>query len=180
MFDDLLETKYELSIGKIILMFYLLISSSSLFPLLSKQWKKEINKSRILQHILGFITMLSLAILVSNGKFSNQRIFIYSIAGYLWFIMSTKIDLHWNIAIIILLIAFVLYQDMQKNKDKQMKHDKNITEYEKDEITKNNKKNYFNITIILILLTLGGTLLYSQKKEGQYGGGYSLFNYLLY
>ncbi len=76
MFEELFEKNNEFSLGKIILMFYVLISTSALFPLLSKQWKETLENDRIAQHALGIITMLSLTILVSDGKFCIQRIFI--------------------------------------------------------------------------------------------------------
>ena len=180
MLDNLSETKCEMSLGKIILLFYLLASSSSLFPLLSKQWKNELEESRIAQHILGITTILALTIFVSNGKFSVQRIFMYTIIAYMWFILSTKLDLQWNIIIMVLLVGFLLHQDSNKHKDLKIKDDKNLSNNEKDQIQKNNKKNYVFIIIAIILLTMGGTLLYSTKKEGQYGGGYSLTNFLLY
>jgi small-conductance mechanosensitive channel len=180
MFDNLLETKCEMSLGKILLIFYLLASSSSLFPLLSKQWKNELEENRVAQHILGITTILALTILVSNGRFSVQRIFMYTLIGYMWFILSTKLDLQWNIIVMILLVGFLLYQDSNKHKDLKNEDDKNLSNGEKNQIQKKNKQSYIFIIVAIILISMGGTLLYSNKKEGQYGGGYSLTNFLLY
>ena len=115
MFEEILENNNDFSLGKIILMFFVLTSSSALFPLLSKQWKKTLEDDRIAQHILAILTMLTLTILVSNGEFSIQRIFIYTLLGYLLFLFSTKMDLHFTIITIVLILCFYLYQNIIQN-----------------------------------------------------------------
>ncbi len=180
MFNELLEDKYEMSLGKIMLLFYLFSSSSYLKPLLSKQWKTQLENNRMAQHILGITTILALTMLVSNGQYSTPRIIAYTIVGYLWFLLSTKLDLQWNIMVMILLVSYILYQNTITQKEKHIQSDKNLSDEEKDILYKKDKKNYMNMFIIIILITMGGTLLYSTKKEGQYGGGYSLTNFLLY
>ncbi len=180
MFDDIYEKNQDFSLGKIMLLFYILLSSSALFPLLSKQWKNKLENDRIAQHLLGIMTLLSLVILVSNGKFSIQRIMVYTIIGYLWFMLSTKMDLHFNIIMIGSLISFFLYQNTIKNEENDIIEDKNLTENEKMNLQKKKKNNYAYITIAIVLASLAGTVFYSSKKEVQYGGGYSLTNFLLY
>jgi len=165
MFDNFLESDHGMSIGKIMILFYLFASSSAIFPLLSKQLKNELENNRAAQHILGFMTILALSILVSNGKFSIMRIFVYAIIGYLWFVLTTKLDLQWTILIMGSLMCFLIYQNTI---------DGNINE------RKNNEKYYQYIPIIIFLSTVIGTVLYSNKKEGQYGGGYDLMNFLIY
>jgi len=178
--EFILEEQYNLSIGKIILLFYLLVSSTSLFPLLSKQWKKELENNRIAQHILGITTMMALVILISNGKFSTLRIILYTFLGYLWFIMATKLDLQWSIIIIVLLLGYYLYTNIAENKDIQIINDKILSNDEKIILTKENKYNNAYAIGIIILVTICGTILYSEKKEDQYGGGYNLINFLIY
>lgn len=178
--EGLFENNYNMSLGKIMLIFYVLTSGSALFPLLSKQWKRNLENDRIAQHILGIMTMLALVILVSDGKFSIQRILSYTAIGYMWFILSTKLDLQWNIMIMGSLITFCLYQNIIKNKNDKIKIDKYLKDEDKEKIEKDEKWKYIYIMIAIILFTLGGTVLYSNKKEGQYGGGYSLMNFLLY
>jgi lysylphosphatidylglycerol synthetase-like protein (DUF2156 family) len=180
MLDNVLESKHEMSLGKIMLLFYILSSSSSLFPLLSKQWKNTLENSRMTQHILGITTILALITLVSNGNFSTQRIIAYTIIGYLWFIVSTKLDLQWNIIIMAMLMIFLLYQDSNLHEDKILEKDKNLTDDEKESIQKKNKKNYVYILSAIIGATIIGTWIYSDKKETQYGGGYSLTDFLLH
>jgi hypothetical protein len=179
MFDNILEEKYEMSLAKIMLIFYILASSSALFPLLSKQLKESVENNRFVRHIIGFTTILALVLLVSNGKFSTLRIMIYTGIAYLWFILSTKIDLQWNVMIIVSLLAFLLYQNDILNTTEHIDNNVNLSSEEKNNIIKTNKNNYVYITGVIILATIAGTLLYTEKKEQQYGGGYSLFNFLL-
>jgi hypothetical protein len=180
MFNDIFEKNGDFSLNKIILAFYIFASSPVLFNLLSKQWKKTLENDRIAQHLLAIMSILSLTILVSNGKFSIQRIFAYTAIAYMWFIFSTKMDIHFNIILFGSLIAFYLYQNTIQNENEKIERDKNLSENEKIEIQKNKKNNYIYLTITILLITLTGTLFYSNKKEVQYGGGYSLLNFLLY
>ena len=180
MFDDIYEKNQDFSLGKIMLRFYILVSSSTLFPLLSKQWKNTLENDRIAQHLLGILTLLSLVILISDGNFSIQRILVYTVIGYLWFILSTKMDLHFNIIMIGSLIAFFLYQNTIKNEENNLIEDKNLTESEKLNVQKKKKNNYVYITIAIILVSLAGTVFYSNKKEVQYGGGYNIIDFLLH
>ena len=178
--EGLFENNYNMSLGKIMLIFYVLTSSSALSPLLSKQWKQNLENDRIAQHILGIMTMLALVILVSDGKFSIQRILSYTATGYIWFILSTKLDLQLNIVIMGSLITFCLYQNIIKNKSEKIKNDKYLKEEDKDRLEKEEKSKYIYVMISIILFTIVGTVLYSNKKEGQYGGGYNLVRFLLY
>jgi hypothetical protein len=178
--DSLFENNYNISLGKIMLIFYVLMSSSALFPLLSKQWKRNLENDRLSQHLLGITTLLSIILLVSDGNFSISRIFTYTFIGYMWFIFSTKLDLQWNIIVLISLISFCIYQNIIKNKNDQVLNDKYLDENTKLLLEKEKKDKYLYITISIILLTIGGSVIYSNKKIGQHGGGYSLINFLLY
>jgi hypothetical protein len=180
LFDDIFEKNYDFSLGKILLLFYVLVSSPVLFNLLSKQWKKTLENDRIAQHLLGIMTLLSLTILVSNGKFSIQRIFAYTAIAYMWFIFSTKVDIHFNIIMLGSLLAFYLYQNNLQNDDVIIEEDKLLSKEEKKNLKKNKKNIYFYGTLMILLITLSGTLFYANKKEVQYGGGYSLTNFLIY
>jgi Mn2+/Fe2+ NRAMP family transporter len=179
MLEELLENKYEMSLGKIILVFILLLNSTTLFPLLSKQWKRTLESNRMAQHILGIITLMAIVTLFSNGRFSIQRIIMYTIIGYFVFILSTKLDLQWNVIIMTLLLAFFLYQETNSKKDIEIEQDPSITREERNEIQKKNKSNYIIITLAIIGAIIMGNFLYSDKKEVQYGGGYSLSKFLL-
>jgi hypothetical protein len=58
--------------------------------------------------------------------------------------------------------------------------DKNLTPEEKNKITKQNSSNSLFIMLGILVVTIVGVTMYSNKKEVQYGGGYSIVNFLLY
>ena len=183
LFDDLFEhndVSSSFSLGKIILIFYIIASSSALFPLLSKQWKTVLENDRIAQHILAIMTMLSIVILVSNGNFSLQRIFSYTVIGYLMFVFTTKMDLHFTIMTFGILLGFYLYQNIIQRESSKISEDTNLTHIQKINLQKEKQNKYLYLVGGTVIMTAIGAILYSNKKEGQYGGGYSLTNFLIY
>ena len=116
-----------------------------------------------------------------GGIYEIKKALLYTFIGYLWFIFTTKLDIHWNLIIIFsLLLAYLYESDMLKHEIDIIKT--NILEYkEKNSLFEKNKnyRNYFVIGIMII--TLIGTLLYERKKSVQYGGGkFSIVKYLFY
>lgn len=174
--DDINNT----SIIKTLLLFYALIGSSLLEPLLSKQWKQMVKDNRLIQHVIAFTILVSLTTMMSNNKLSNINIIIYSLFGYLWFLFSTKMDIHWIAIIMVLLLVAYMYENSLNFKDVKAIDDKVLTSEEKKKIVNDNsyKKMYFMLGLIIV--TIVGVTLYSEKKEVQYGGGYNLVNFLLY
>jgi hypothetical protein len=168
------------AIIKILLIFYLLIGNSALHPLLSKQWNKMLENNRLIQHLIGFITMITLVTLMGEGKMDNFTILTYSAIGYLWFIFSTKLDIHWNVIVMILLVIAYLYENSLLIKENESKSDKVLNDEEKNFIKQKNCSRRTYILLGILGVTLLGVFLYSHKKEVQYGGGYSMLNFLLY
>lgn len=170
----------NIPIIKVLLFFYLLIGNSLLQPLLSKQWKEMVEKSRIIQHIIGLTTIIVLMTLLAGEQFNSVNILIYSLITYLWFLFSTKLDVHWNIIVIVLLLMAFLYENSLKSKENDILNDKILSEDEKDKIKKTGceKKMFFMLGVLIV--TMIGMFLYSNKKEIQHGGGYSTINFLFY
>jgi len=178
----ILENNHNMSLGYIALLFYIAVSSSYLSPLLSKQLNHVLDNNRYAKHILGITSLMALIIMMGNGKFSTARIVLYTIIGYLWFIMTTKLELQWNIAILVMVMAYVLYQNDCEHRVivvREMGADI-LSDKEKDRLEEHEKNKYIGFGCIIILTTVLGTLFYSNKKEGQYGGGYSLVSFLLH
>lgn len=165
---------------KVLVVFYILIGSSLIQPLLSKQWRKLVENDRIIQHVIGITTLIALTTLLSEGKLDNMTIIIYSIMGYMWFIFSTKLDVHWNIVIMVLLVIAFMYYNTLEHKNSLVYLDKNLTLEEKQKITEKNSLNTIFIMFGIFLVTVIGVMFYSNKKEVQYGGGYDIINFLLY
>lgn len=171
----------SISITKIILLFYVLLNTSLLQPLLSKQWTKTVKNNRLIQHIIGFTTILTISTLIAGENEEYSNLILYTVLGYLWFIFSTKMDIHLNIIIVILLLANYMYGNYLSNENKKIKNDNILTREEKDFLINKNLQKDTYIMFILMACIVGGMFIYSNKKEIQYGGGkYNFVNFLLY
>ena len=106
----------NLSIGKILLLTYIIIASSFCSNLFSNGLKKAIESNRFVQHIILILLIMSLMIFFGNPfgvEISTNHtinIVIITLLVYVWFILTTKLDLAWNVAIIILLTIYFLYE----------------------------------------------------------------------
>lgn len=173
----------NLSIGKVLLLTYIIISSSFCSNLFSNGLKKAIESNRFVQHMILILLIMSLMILFGNPfgvEISSSHTFnivIITLLIYVWFILTTKLDLAWNIAIIILLAIYFLYESKNTvDLNLQLKDSLTTTE------TKSQLVNTFIQTNNVILVgifgvTLIGTLFYTGEKQVQYGGGFNLVNF---
>lgn len=190
---NILSDSNGVSLIKGLLLYYLLALNTT-SPLLSKQMKQFINDNRLFKHFIGFITVLILISVMStpfykNGIISddgtkdvlnNAQMIMYTFLVYTWFILSTKIDIHWNIIILLCLLGAYLYENIVVKKNMTTNYDKILSHEEKNKIIKQNSKYHKYIFGGLIGVTITGLCLYSHKKEGQYGGGYNMLTFLLY
>lgn len=170
----------DVQIVKALLLFYVITCGSLIQPLLSKRWTETIQNNRLIQHMIGLTTLIALVTLVSEGKADYAKIIIYSLIGYIWFLFSTKMDIHWNVLIFILLLIAYLYQNSLISKEIQIENDRSLSSEEKYNVVEKNNRNNLIVILGLSLVTIVGTLMYSNKKDVQYGGGYSVTNFLLY
>jgi hypothetical protein len=163
---------------KTLLIFYVLIASNYTDNLLSKQMKEYINGNRLIQHVIGFATIIVLITLV-NDNIDTIYAIMYGIIAYTLFIFSTKLDIHWNIIVLLMLFIGYMYENSSNIKEKEIMSDPNITDEHKTRIIE--KQNKYKLWILLstIIITSIGTLLYSYRKQIQYGGNYDIFTYAL-
>ena len=166
----------NMSLNKVLFIFYLLMMTTS-NKLISKQMRDYINDNRYIQHILGFLTLIVLITLI--GGIEIRSAIIYALIGYVWFIFSTKLDIHWNIIIIILLFVGYIFENNINLQEQNIKTDNNLTNELKEQLIKDNITKKTLLFGSVILVTIFGTLLYSKKKHVQYGGGYDIFTYML-
>lgn len=166
------------SLAKVLLIFYVLIASELSDNLMAKQMKEYIRDNKYVQHIIGFLTMFILVTLV-GGVVDTRSALVYSLVGYIWFIFSTKLDIHWNIIILILLFIGYIYENSMTIREKEILEDPNLTDEQKKEMIENDNKYKSWIVGSVILVTIIGTMFYSHKKSVQYGGGYDIFVYML-
>jgi hypothetical protein len=166
------------SLSKALLFFYLCIAGSYTKDLYSGQLKDFIKDNRLIQHLIGLITMTIIIIEYGNMDICNS--IIYSIISYCWFILTTKLDLHWNLIIIGLLLIGFLYESKLFNKDVQVNNDKVLDDKNKQKILNRNKNIRTIIFISIFGITLIGSYFYYNKKKVQYGGSYNDIQFLLY
>ena len=173
------------SIGRIILLTYIIISSSYCTNLFSNGLKNAIENNKYAQHIILLLLIMALMICFGNPFSveitSNQQInvVIMSLLVYVWFIMTTKLDLAWNIGILILLTIYFLYESKQISDYNTISKDSLVDVGKKKEIL----DKYINIQKYLLMTIFGvtviGTLIYANEKQEQYGGGFSVEKFLL-
>jgi hypothetical protein len=170
----------SVSLSKALLIFYVLIASQFTGGLIGKQLREYIQENRIAQHIISFIMLLVIIHLI-GGVNDMKKVVIYGTIGYIWFIFTTKLDIHWNLIVILLLVIGYLYENNIFN-DEQLilTKDQVLSSEEKSKIINKNKNYRSYIVVGILLTTLVGTLLYEQKKGVQYGGGFSILKYLFY
>ncbi|AYV78431.1 MAG: hypothetical protein Edafosvirus12_30 [Edafosvirus sp.] len=169
--------KSSVSLSRALLIFYILIASSFTGGLYSKQLKQYFEESRCAQHLIGFIMML-VVIVIIGGVNDIKPALIYTLIAYVWFILTTKLDLQWNVIIILLMLFGFMYENQMIYKETNSKDDPALTEKEREKIKEQHNKNKTYIVLSIITVTLIGTFLYAEKKTVQYGGNFDAMTYL--
>jgi hypothetical protein len=177
-FENLFEFKNnDISLLKILLIFYLIIGSGYIKELYSGQMKDFLQNSRCAQHIIGFTTLMVIINLFAKVN-DASNVFFYSVLGYMFFILSTKLDLHWNLMIIFLLIIVYFIENKFTQQSLEINYNKHLSEDEKNKIINDNKFIKNTIYIFIIIINLAGLFCYINKKKNQYGGNFNLDKFL--
>lgn len=172
------QTTTKNSFPKAMLQFYLILTAPLLSNLLSKQMKSLLTTNRVAQHLLGLLTMFVL--ISETTQVSNQaKTAIYTFVLYSWFILTTKLDLHWNLLIIGLLVVGYLYDSKMKNKEENATGDEAMTKADRVRLVYRHNRMRAVIFLSVLLITVIGTLFYVRKKGVQYGGGFDMYDYLI-
>lgn len=168
----------EISIVKVLLLYYALIASNFTRPLLSKQLKEFIQSHRLVQHLVGFMTLVILINTVTNNQSIIESL-KYAVFIYMLFILTTKLDLHWNIIVISALFVYYIYESKLEADEREIMNDRNVSQEKKKELLDTHYNQNVWMTIIIVGIVLTGTVLYSHKKHVQYGGGYDAMTYFI-
>lgn len=153
------------------LLFYIITAANSQYRLqLSIQLNNYISENNYIQHIIGFATLFILITL--NNKLSTQHALLYTSICYIWFILSTKLDLHWNIIIIVLLFIGYIIENNNKIFFDDIQNDNALTQEQKNMLINNKNTNKLYFMACILSITIMGTILYNQKKHIQYGDKY--------
>jgi len=173
--NQLFNTKISLSTG--LLLFYLAIGNNFLKDLYPGQLVTAVDNSRLAQHIIGIITMFVFISLASGSDKLSSTV-IYTALAYMWFILTTKLDLHWNLAILLLLFAGFIYERRLEQKEIRIQQDQALDTEDKQKIEKTNNKIKLTILTTLLAVTGVGAFMYYRKKQTQYGGNFDGLKFL--
>jgi chromate transport protein ChrA len=148
--------------------------------------KESIENNRMVQHLILLILIMTLMIIFGNPlgieitHNEQTNSIIMSLLIYVWFILTTKLDLTWNVSILIILTIYFIYESKKISDYKIILKDDNLDINKKKELLDsfNQFQKYLIFTIFGI--TLSGTFLYANEKQVQYGGGFNIYNFFFY
>lgn len=169
--------KPDLSMSKALVLFYLIIMNNYTGDLVSGQLKDFISHSRVAQHVIAFITLL-VVINLFAGINDVQNALMYSSGIYLWFIFTTKLDLHWNLGIMGLLFIGYLNESKMLNTELRLHHDENVPEEIEEKLLSHNQMIRSLVVMGIGVLTVCGTYQYGTRKNVQYGGNFDPVKYM--
>ena len=174
------------SVGRIILLTWVILASQYCSNLFSHGLKEAIESNRMVQHLILIILIMTLMIIFGNPlgvQITNSQqfnIIIMSLLVYVWFILTTKLDLSWNIGILIILTIYFLYESKKISEYKIILEDPNLTDVKKKELF----DSFNNLQSVLLLTIFGttvvGSFLYANEKKVQYGGGFNMYKFFFY
>jgi hypothetical protein len=174
------------SIGRIVLLTYIILASQYCSNLFSHGLKEAIESNRLVQHLILLILIMTLMIIFGNPlnvEFTNNEqfnIIIMSLLVYVWFVMTTKLDLTWNVCILIILTIYFLYESKKVSEYKIILNDPNLDVLKKKELFDSFDKLQKYMLLTIFGITLTGSFLYANEKQVQYGGGFSMFRFFFY
>ncbi len=165
--------KSKITLITAILLFYMATSGTITDSLLSKRLNELLSDNRYAQHTAGFLRMFVTIVLVS-GINDTRTALLYSIIAYIWFMLTTKLDLEWNVLILSLLLLGFVYENNITAEETKFEKDEVLMEIDKKKLYKRNRQYKTYIVLSIVTLTLIGTILYYNKKTDQYGGDFNL------
>jgi len=119
-----------------------------------------------------------LGVEITNNEQFNT--IVMSLLVYVWFIMTTKLDLTWNISIMIVLCIYFLFESKKISDYKIVVNDPNLDINKKKELLDSFDQLQKYLLITIFGMTIAGTYLYANEKQIQYGGGFSLYKFFFY
>lgn len=174
------------SVGRIVLLTYVILASQYCSNLFSHGLKEAIESNRMVQHLILLILIMALLIVFGNPlgvEFTNNQQFnviIMSLLVYVWFVLTTKLDLAWNVAILIILTIYFLYESKKVSDYKLILADPNLDNIKKKELFNSFDSLQKWMLVSIFGITIAGTFLYANEKQVQYGGGFSMYRFFFY
>lgn len=178
--DDIFYIKQmDVSLINILLLYYL-VQANNKSDLLGHQFKDYLENNRIAEHVIAFLLLFTLIIVI--GKVNDIKIGLsYSLLAYLWFILSTKLELQFNIMIILILVFGFIYENRLIYVKNEIENDENFSNDDAKIINNNFQLSRRVIFSFLLVTTFIGVYFYTNKKMQQYGGGeFNIIKFLFY
>lgn len=169
--------KSNISMSTALLIFYMMVATVFTGNLYSGQLSEYIKTNRWMQHVVGYITMLLIVSKVAGIKDGYMSL-LYSLIAYSWFILTTKLDVHWNLAIIGLLVIGFIYENNMFQKEDDANTDEALDEKDRKRIRHDNKQMKRIIILSIVGITAVGSFLYFNKKQVQYGGNFDISKFM--
>lgn len=173
------------SIGRVALMSYLILASPYCTNLFSSSLKTEIENNRYAQHLILLVLIITLLIMFGNpfgfevGDNNLLSSIITGLVVYIWMIFTTKLDLRYNIGIVIILFLYFLYESRKITVYRNIKDDTTLTIQKKEELIQSYNKNQKYLLWLIGGITVFGVFInFNTIKTTQMGGG--KVNYLNY
>jgi hypothetical protein len=169
----------EQSISPVSIMLFIhIIALSSFFHSeLSNGFKKYIENNIVAKQLIIFLTILTIISQIYSNQSLWTNLFI-TIVIYFLLLFVTHSDYRFHIGIFVLLSIFHLYENKVKEKQKLELSDPNLTKEYKEKIIKNNYDKEKIIYGLIIVLIIGGTIIYEKHKKKQFGEKFSLVKFL--
>jgi hypothetical protein len=167
----------ELSLPKVLLIFYLIIASGYMKDLYGHQFKRLLEENRLAQHLISLIFIMVIINLL--GISSMEKMLCYTLLIYTWFILSTKLDVYWNLLLVSGVVIYYFYESYLDNTEKEL-DDMLFSSQSINNIKQKNDNIRKYSLFALILITMTGLVLYNNKKGIQYGGNYDIIKFLFY
>lgn len=178
----------NIPIAKSLLVFYLLLCGiNPQSSLLSKDMTDIIANNRMIQHVVGFLTLVTLMIIfLGETTLHVVDIISYSLIAYLIFILSTKSNIYINIAIVVALFGVFVYETYLNGVENDTKNDTVLSNSEKQILVDKIYYKKMFMIIGIVVLTLSGVYIWSsnstqsQTGQTQIGGvgAYTTFDFL--
>ena len=166
------ENNHQLTKG--LLIFYLSLAGNYLGDLFSPQMQRLFNDNRWVKHMIGLTTM-SVSVVYGAGITDVSRMAAYTAVCYVMFLLSTKMDVQWNMLLLALLLAGYVIDNNRSN----LVGDAEDSSEAKSQISKYNKEQD-RILIVMLVVTLIGTALYARRQSVDHHADFNLVKYIFY
>jgi chromate transport protein ChrA len=171
----------DYSVGKIILLTFLILTASSCKNLFSNSLKELIEQNRFVQHLILLILIITLLSLFNKQIGDDNDYIIVGMIIYIFFIFMTKLDIKWFISIISLIVIYSFFENKNDGDILTINNDMTLDETNKYKLIKNLTEQQKYFLSIIGGLTLVGTGIYFFEKKTQVmvgGGEFDYFKFI--